>query len=305
MKTPVAIFFFNRPELLERTFAEVREVRPKTLFLICDGPRDNSPQDQALVTKCQELVAEIEWQCEVLINFSMENLGCRSRLVTGLDWVFEQVDSAIILEDDCLPGHGFFSYMELMLERYRDVDSVMHIAGSNLGIPSKYFRGDYDYSRYPLVWGWGSWRRAWKKYRRTEDVENFDPEVFIHSLRKDYKPRETEFWARNFNAVYNEKLDTWDYQWVYSIWQAYGLAVIPAQNQVSNIGFGPGATHTSDPSAKQANLATSSENCDWVAPQRVERNIAIDRYHFERLVSPPKWRRELARFSSKLGSLSK
>jgi hypothetical protein len=40
------------------------------------------------------------------------------------------------------------------------------------------------------------------------------------------------------------KLDTWDYPWVFSAAARGQVAVLPAVNLVSNIGFGPAATHT-------------------------------------------------------------
>ena len=42
-------------------------------------------------------------------------------------------------------------------------------------------------------------------------------------------------------------LDTWDYVWTYSCWVQNGLTATPRVNLVTNIGFGPDATHTIDP----------------------------------------------------------
>jgi hypothetical protein len=39
-------------------------------------------------------------------------------------------------------------------------------------------------------------------------------------------------------------VDTWDYQWYYTIWSNGGLTILPKINLISNIGFGSASTHT-------------------------------------------------------------
>jgi hypothetical protein len=38
MKTPVAFFIFNRPDLAKLSFEKIRKVQPENLLLISDGP---------------------------------------------------------------------------------------------------------------------------------------------------------------------------------------------------------------------------------------------------------------------------
>ena len=78
------------------------------------------------------LVDEIDWDCAVVKNYSDANLGCKRRVASGLDWVFQNAPEAIILEDDCLPGASFFPYCEALLDRYRQDERVMHIGGKQL-----------------------------------------------------------------------------------------------------------------------------------------------------------------------------
>jgi len=51
-------------------------------------------------------------------------------------------------------------------------------------------------------------------------------------------------WKQIFNTVYSGKLDTWDYQWAFSILIQNGLCILPNVNMVSNIGCNSEATHT-------------------------------------------------------------
>jgi hypothetical protein len=125
LTTPVVFLVFNRPDLTERVFSRIAEAKPKTLLLIADGPRN--AKEAVLCDQVRKIVNRIDWECKVLRNFSDVNLGCKHRVASGLDWVFSQVDEAIILEDDCLPSHSFFYFSQTLLERFRDDDRVFMI----------------------------------------------------------------------------------------------------------------------------------------------------------------------------------
>ncbi len=144
LATPVALIIFNRPQNTAQVFAEIAKAKPKTLFIIADGPRPNHPTDEANCARTRAVVEQIDWECTVHRNYSEQNLGCKRRVSSGLDWVFEQVEEAIILEDDILVDPSFFPFMEEMLERYRHDDRVMQIVGENAvgvqaDIPYSYF----------------------------------------------------------------------------------------------------------------------------------------------------------------------
>ncbi|MFM8533318.1 MAG: glycosyltransferase family 2 protein, partial [Acidimicrobiia bacterium] len=111
MQTPaVAIIVFNRPEVVRQLLARLAELRPKTLFVIGDGPRPHKPGEAEVVQAVREQVEKVSWPCEVVTDYAVENRGCRRRVVSGLIWVFGQVQEAIILEDDCLPTPSFMTY---------------------------------------------------------------------------------------------------------------------------------------------------------------------------------------------------
>ena len=110
LKTPIAYIIFNRPRHTSETFAAIRAQRPATLLIIADGPRPGHPTDADRCREAREIVEQIDWPCKVLHNYAAQNIGCKGRVSSGLDWVFEQVERAIILEDDCLPNEDFFSF---------------------------------------------------------------------------------------------------------------------------------------------------------------------------------------------------
>lgn len=243
LETPVAFLIFNRPDLTQRVFKVIAEAKPSKLLVIADGPA--KPEQVALCEKARAAV-QVDWDCEVLTNFSDSNLGCRQRVSSGISWVFSQVEQAIILEDDCLPAPSFFSFCEALLDRYRDDERVMHIGGTNVQQGQSRTPSSYYFSRYTHIWGWATWRRAWRHYNVEMPNWPQDRELIQKSFRD---PIEAEFWLNKFDKVHAGAIDTWDFQWVYGCWSQSGLAVIPSVNLVSNIGFGPGATHTHEVTA--------------------------------------------------------
>jgi len=211
-------------------------------MVIADGPRADHPADGDSCAAVRRIAERINWPCELLKNYSETNLGCGRRVASGIDWVFANVDEAIILEDDCLPDPGFFRFCAELLARYREDDRVMQISGSNFLFGRRVTQHSYYFSRYPLCWGWATWRRAWRHFDFEMRAWKADPE---HCLARFENQAERAFWRSVWNKVVEGRVDTWCYQWALSVLMADGLAATPATNLITNIGFGAGATHTS------------------------------------------------------------
>lgn len=246
LSAPVVIMLFNRPEETARVFEIVARARPRTLLLVADGPRATVPSDAERCTAARAVVGRIDWPCDVLRNFSDHNLGCLKRCASGLDWAFSQVDYAIVLEDDCLPHPSFFSYAETLLERYYHDERVVHIAGTSLGQPFQTVNESYFYSRFPFVWGWATWRRAWQHYDISmSDWPTLRQSGWLRTVLPD--PNVAAAWESIFDHVHADSCDDWAFQWIYTCWRLDGLSIIPCVNLVSNIGIVDGAAHMNDP----------------------------------------------------------
>lgn len=242
MRTPVAFFIFNRPDATRATFEAIAKIRPERLYVVADGPRKTNPLDRDLCTRSRAVVENVDWPCAVRTNFSEQNLGCRGRMVSGLNWVFNEVEEAIILEDDCIPHESFFPYCETLLETYRFDTRIMMITGTNLS-PDGSCRNSYHFSKYPHIWGWASWRRVWKNY--DEDMSGLDTLLAEPGFRVGLSgAMEYRHWRDVFTKVKKRAVNTWDAQVSYLAFQQNLLTIVPSQNLITNIGFGPDATHT-------------------------------------------------------------
>ena len=286
LKTPVALFVYKRPDLTREVFSVIASVKPRKLFLIADGPKH--PSEEENCRDVRAVIQRIDWPCDVRQSMAGENLGCRQRLATGLNWVFSHVKEAIILEDDCLPDPSFFRFCEILLQRYRDDDRVMEIAGSNWQLGRSRTEFSYYFSKHSHTWGWASWKRAWRHYdekltawpliRGTDEWS---------SLWHD--TREKKYWEQILDRVYTGDIDTWDYQWQFAMWRHQGFSAVPNVNLVSNIGFGGDATHTSRRRHPLAGLPrqclTQIRHTPTIAWQK-----EADKFFFEELLWENSWK---------------
>lgn len=276
LSTPLALIIFNRPNATRRVFEVIRQVMPSTLFVIADGPRSDHPEDQAKCAETRAVIDGVDWDCKVIKNYSDENLGCGLRPATGISWVFDQVEEAIFLEDDCIPDLSFFRFCEELLDAYRDDERIMMISGTNTFRTWKSDRQSYLFSYISTAWGWASWRRAWKHF-------DFQMKLWAESEVRD-RVRDvlgTDILAKNFDAVYTGKIKSaWDYQWVFARLSQSGLVITPTVNLVTNVGFGEHSTHHKSTNDPKFNLPSSSVSFPLKPPLVVAPDREFDRVRF-------------------------
>jgi hypothetical protein len=255
MNISILFLIFNRPDTTQKVFEVIREAKPKQLFVSADGPRVGKEGEKGRCEETRNIIKQVDWDCEVKTLFRDENLGCGKAVSGAITWFFENVEEGIILEDDCLPNLSFFKYCEELLEKYRFEDRIFMISGDNFLPESLRLKESYYFTNFPHIWGWASWRRAWSKY--SFKMEGFLDFVKDEKIKNVLNKKENQnYFLERFNEVYKGNIDTWDYQWVYSIWKNNGISIAPSVNLISNIGFGNMGTHTFDVNDISANLET-------------------------------------------------
>jgi hypothetical protein len=283
---PILFLVFNRPKVTRRVFAELRRLRPPELFIAADGPRGHMPGEAERCRRVREVVAGVDWPCRVSTLMREENLGCGRAVSSAVDWFFSHVEEGIVLEDDCLPHPSFFEFCGEMLARYRNEPQVMHVSGDNFQDGIRRTSHSYYFSKYPHCWGWATWRRAWELY----DFSMSAWERYAHDLDLlplDDEPAERAVKFEHFSRTHAGEIDTWDYQWTFTVWRNKAVTILPEVNLVENIGIGPDATHTKTchvvlPKAEAMAFPLRH-------PERIERCREADAYFFRRSQRrPPK-----------------
>lgn len=265
--TAILFLIFNRLDTTKQVFEQIRIAKPPRLYVASDGARSNKLGENDIVDSVRNHVLQnIDWECEVKTLFRETNLGCKYAVSGAISWFFEHEEQGIILEDDCLPSTSFFSYCATMLEYYKDDDKVMMVSGNNF-IDSKRIKHDYYFLTIPHIWGWATWRRTWNLYDveffKKNKLEQINFPKFINSGEKYLK-----FWQEIFNVAHS--VNTWDYQFSFTVFKHNGLCINPRYNLISNIGFDSNATHTTDENNNFSNIKryesrfTCNDQIDYV-----------------------------------------
>jgi hypothetical protein len=275
MDTPILFLVFNRPSLTQKVFDEIKKVKPKKLYIAIDGPRIGNANDQSNINDVLKIFNDVPWQCEFKFLKREFNLGCGVSISNALNWFFTHEEEGIILEDDCVPSQDFFFFCESMLEKYRTNDSIMAINGSN-PLGEVHLDSSYFFSKYNFVWGWATWRKSWNLYEFDLNKEsNFKRRLFlIKSFRYDFISIRN--WFKHLNLVKIGKIDTWDYQWMYTCWKYNGLIITPSVNLICNIGNEVEPTHGFI-NSNYIGLKYNNITFPLIHPTKVQLNRKIDR----------------------------
>lgn len=274
MKTPPVLFLiFNRPDLTAKVFSKIRDARPAQLFIAADGPRESREDEAKICEETRAVVSNIDWECEVHQLYRDENLGCKVAVSSAIDWFFEHVEEGIILEDDCLPNPSFFKFCGELLEKYREEPRVGTICGTNLSRGAAESHTSYSFSRFPMIWGWATWRRTWEHYQ--VNIDNWS-ELLPSSAMAGMNRYAVRYWKQAFANVASGHTNTWDTQLVFLHFRKAMVSVIPTVNLIENIGFDERGTHSSKPITSVDRLVAEEIGFPLTPPKSMAPNEAFD-----------------------------
>jgi len=287
-QTPILFLIFNRPDTTKRVFESISSIKPAKLYIAADGARKDKLGEDLLCEDTRSIIDLIDWECEVKTLFRTENLGCKIAVSSAIDWFFENEEQGIILEDDCLPNESFYNYCETLLNYYVSDERIMHISGNNFQDGIVRGIGSYYFSNYNHIWGWATWKRAWKAYN--VDL-SFLTETEIETLiEKQFDTKkERLFWNNIFKKVINKTIGTWDYQWTYAVWKNNGLSILPNKNMIANIGFNNNGTHTSGVDILGLSNMKTFSISKIIHTTEIEINKKADKYGLDHYFNPSKF----------------
>ncbi len=278
---PILFVIFNRPDTTKQVFEVIRKIKPTKLYIVADGPRLNKNEEKNICEETRRITENIDWQCEVVRKYSDTNLGCKVNMSYGISWFFKNEEQGIILEDDCLPNESFFVFCQELLEKYKNVEKVKMISGDNFQFGRKYGNASYFFSNFPNIWGWATWRRAWREYDMDmKTYPEFKKNNKIETIFND--KRIQKFMIRLFDNLYDNRMNTWAGRWAYAIYNNDGVSIAPNVNLVSNIGFGENSTNTKKENNISNNIPTESLG-NIIHPDSIIVNEEADDFLFEKI----------------------
>lgn len=243
LTTAVALVCFNRPAETAKVMDILRRARPPRLYIIADAPRPHVEGEAERCLQVREIASAADWPCEVIKDFADRNLGCRDRVISGLNRAFEKEDGLIVLEDDCLAHDDFFRFCQEMLTRYRDNKEIFAISGDNFQSDRFSLPDSYYFSRIFHCWGWATWRDRW-------GAVDFSMAAWPRLREGAWLTRAlgsqaaAAYYRNAFDQTYQGRNSSWAYRAGFASLARGLLNIHPRVNMVTNIGVSDNATHT-------------------------------------------------------------
>ena len=211
-------------------------VKPLSLYVSIDGPRETKPEEVELVNKVKEIVQNVGWDCNTHFRFLDTNIGAEKNVSSAVKWVLDENEYVVVNEDDIFADYSFYKFAQDMLIKFKDDERIGLVSGLNL----KNFKSvdrDYYFSRFSHIWGWGTWKRVWDSFDLNGTIE--DDVISISNLSQltvsSSQCKEVHNIMKSKQALGPGNV-TWDYMFFYYRLKNKFLGVVPAQSLVTNIG---------------------------------------------------------------------
>ncbi len=232
--TAVLFITFARPEYARVVFDSIKRAKPRVLYFYSNMARENHESEKRKNEEIRQYIKEIEWDCDLKTFFREKHVDIYSSLFSAIDWVFDNEEQAIILEEDCVASLAFFGFCDYLLQKYKNDQRIWVISGNNL--VECYNPNDFDYffSSFPYLYGWASWKDRWEKVdRNTLPYEKIKKYFLFNQI---YINRKAVKSALNFTKLIRDT-PAWDYRMQMSMKCNGGVGIIPRYNLVKNIGL--------------------------------------------------------------------
>ena len=243
VETPVLFVTFVRPDYARQTWEGIKATKPKTLYFYSNKGRAEKEGEVERNNEIRSYINEIDWDCDLHIFFREECVNVYDSLRGAIGWLFDNEERGIILEEDCVPTKAFFSFVDQMIEKFKEDKRVWCISGDNIikQNPSGY---DYMFSHLHAMYGWASWRDRWRmvNWDHLYIKETIDEHIYYRLFKTKEQAKAKEKALSNMeDMLYRTKC--WDYIFGLCMDQYHALTVQPKEHLVKNIGV-TGQHHT-------------------------------------------------------------
>lgn len=224
---PVAIFGFNRPDMLKSAIHSLDFSLISRLYIIIDGPRDGNTSDKHAYDEIGQMLASARLPEDTTVLRRSENLGLRLSFESGLDFVFEREKFCMVLEDDVRVSRDFFTLAAF----YSKLGRPAGVASLSAHNPNPRKSNQPVTTKFHRIWGWATWADVWQEYRgELSKPPEHSTVARLHSLTQRIM-----FSRMLHNATL--RLGTWDIDFVaHLICKGY-LSITPPVNTCANLGL--------------------------------------------------------------------
>ncbi len=278
---PIALFVYNRLSHTRLTVEALQKnelAGESDLIVFCDAAK-TSEQTEG-VREVREHIRQIVGFKSVTIFERDENYGLARSIIEGVTRLCNEYGRVIVLEDDLVTTPYFLRFMNEALDMYEHEDKVMQISGFTY--PIGHISDETFFLRLPLCWGWATWDRAWRHFRKNDDVML----KFDRKMRRDFRFKTYHFWRQ---LELNKKgiLNTWFVYWYASVFLRGGLALYSGKSLVHNIGMDGTGVHRMATNNYDVELGTRAVRLEPIACRESEEAVRLHENFFKNDWTPP------------------
>lgn len=287
VKVPVLFITYTRIDTAKQVWDAIKKAQPEILYFYSNKAPDDNYEQVKNNEEIRSWVKEINWPCQLHRFFRKEPVDVYASTRGAIDWLFDNEEVGIILEDDTVPSQALFSFHEQMLEKFKNEKRIWYIGAPNLYPEYNPNGTDYIFSRMRCgTQAWASWRDRWQS-------QEMDPDV-----RKmiDYGVYRTFFFGSNkagdmFDKTHPNmdkviaETHLWDFVLVLNEMANDGLHVIPSKNLMTNVGGVGAHFKKADKRTMYKPLYEANSYIIKNEPPFIYEDIDYDRYFFEHYYS--------------------
>lgn len=239
MKIATLLFTYNRSVHTGKVINALKQntVLPQKLFVFQDGIKHGKDIEEW--HKVNKLIKTIDW-CDNEIIVSEYNKGLATSIVSGINYVFEEYDAVIVLEDDCVPAPNFINFMQLCFVKYQENKDIYSVSGYSW--PFNLKKTSYDVYACGRIssWGWGTWKDRWDTFEK-------DYELIRKMKQEKDTSKNLAMWGRDLEemlvANVRGNIDSWAVFWALNIISREGICINPYKSLIRNIGTDGSGVH--------------------------------------------------------------
>ena len=277
-QAPILLMTYRRYENTKAILSLLKKFNQKSIYVFNDGLKDKSHKNSHDLTR-ETIFKFKKKNSSIKIILKKKNLTQKKNLPYALNIVFKKNNSAIILEDDCIPNRDFFKFINILLKKYSNDQRIAQISGVNL-INHRGFKrrnnDSYFFSKFTSSWGWATWKDRWKNFY-DENILDW-PKVKKESWLKDIlnNKKSINFWNKYLDRRYKLIDDDWDKPWTFANFINNRLSIYPNKNLITNIGEDQFALHKNP--KKWNNIKLQRINFPLKHPKIIVQDVLADNF---------------------------
>jgi len=290
--SPIVLFVYNRPWHTRQTLEALSKnllADESKLYIYADGPKENATEEQLRkINDVRKLIREKKWCREVEIIEREKNMGLANSVIAGVTEIVNRFGKIVVLEDDLVTSPGFLKYMNEALRIYENEVEVMHISGYMY--PVKDRLPDTFFLITTSIWGWGTWKRAWKFFN--DDAKKLLEDIYTSQRMEEFTFNN----SISVDGMLHQKAiglnESWDACWYANVFLFNGFCLHPYKSLVRNIGHDETGVHCKK--SWLSNIYNKQEIADNIKVEPIEiieskkAREAVRKFYIS-LGNPPLW----------------